>query len=240
MALARRYSSIRRTPESPPPRSIRAGRLATKQDARGTLATYTYDDIGRVILETYTGGGSITYTYDQGTYGKGRLTSVQDAATTNFTYEAHGRVTQKTQIVGTVSRTVGYHYDAFGRLDQLTYPSGMIVVLGYTNGQVTSMNAAGQGVLSGALYSPFGAVKSWTWGNSQAYVRSIDLDGRVTSYPRNTNYQTLGFDSASRIISLTDSNNATLNQSYGYDVLDRIDRRHADQRRHAARPRLHL
>ena len=199
-----------------------AGRLATKQDARGTLATYTYDDIGRVILETYTGGGSISYTYDQGTYGKGRLTSVQDAATTNFTYEAHGRVTQKTQIVGTVNRSVGYHYDAYGRLDQLTYPSGMIVVFGYTNGRVASIRAVGQGVLSGAIYSPFGPVKSWTWGNSQAYVRGIDLDGRVTSYPRNANYQTLGFDKASRIISLTDSNNPTLNQGYGYDVLDRL------------------
>jgi YD repeat-containing protein len=176
-----------------------------------------------VILESYSGGGSITYTYDQGTYGKGRLTSVQDAATTtNSTYEAHGRVTQKTQIVGAVSHTVGYHYDAHGRLDQQTYPSGMIVVFGYTNGQVTSINAAGQAVLAGALYSPFGAVKSWTWGNGQAYARGVDLDGRVTSYPGNTSYQTLAFDNASRIISITDSNNATLNQGFGYDVLDRL------------------
>jgi RHS repeat-associated protein len=77
-------------------------------------------------------------------------------------------------------------------------------------------------VLSGALYSPFGAVKSWTWGNGQAYARGIDLDGRVTKYPRNASYQTLGFDNASRIISLTDSSNATLNQGFGYDVLDRL------------------
>src|SRR4030095_12479428 len=176
------------------------GRLKTRTDARGVVASYTYDDLGRVILESYTGGGPITYTYDQGTYGKGRLTSVQDAVTTtNFTYEAHGRVTQKTQIVGAVSSTVGYHYDAYGRLDQLTYPSSMIVVFGYTNGQVTSINAAGQAVLAGALYSPFGAVKSWTWGNGQAYARGIDLDGRVTSYPGNTSYQTLALHNASRL-----------------------------------------
>jgi len=198
------------------------GRLITKNDARlVNLASYTYDDLGRVISESYQGGGSVTYTYDQGTYGKGRLTSVFGVTSTSFTYEAHGRVTQKTQVLGTVSRTVGYHYDAYGRLDQLTYPSGMIVVFGYTNGKITSINAAGQSVLTGAIYSPFGAIKNWTWGNGQAYARTIDLDGRVTSYPRNTNTQALGFDVASRITSITDSN-ATLNQSFGYDNLDRL------------------
>jgi RHS repeat-associated protein len=199
-----------------------AGRVWTKQDARGTQATYSYDDLGRVILESYTGGGTIGYTYDQGTYGKGRLTTVQDVGTTTFDYEAHGRVVQKTQTVGGVTRMVVYHYDGYGRLDQMTYPSGMVVTLGYANGQVTSLTAAGQSVLAGAVYSPFGAVKSWTWGNGQAYARGIDQDGRVYSYPRNTNTQTLGFDAASRVVSLTDSNNASLNQIFGYDALDRL------------------
>lgn len=202
------------------------GYLSTRQDARGTLAIYTYDALGRVTLESYTGDGTEQYTYDNCTYGKGRLCSASDPdSSASFTYDARGRVATKTQAVEqTPNLAVGYSYDAFGRMDAITYPSGMIVFYGFNaNGQVVSTGAANMPVvLSGVVYSPFGTVRSWTWGNGQAYTRGIDADGRVYGYPRNTHSVTLSYDYAGRVYAITDSNNASLNQAFGYDAVDRI------------------
>ncbi len=53
----------------------------------------------------------ITYAYDQGTDGKGRLTAMTDAAgSLTFGYDAHGRLTTKTNVIDTLSFTVGTSY----------------------------------------------------------------------------------------------------------------------------------
>ena len=110
-----------------------AGNLATSTDARGAISTYTYDARNRVTSVAFTKSGvtdqTITYSYDQGTYGKGRLTGAADANhTMSWVYDPQGRVTSKTQSVGAVSRTVAYGYTN-GQLTSLTLPSGTAVVV---------------------------------------------------------------------------------------------------------------
>ena len=53
-------------------------------------------------------------------------------------------------------------------------------------------------------------------------------NGRITRYPRNSNYQDLTYDAAGRVVAITDSANATLHQSYDYDALDRLVRANAE------------
>jgi len=67
----------------------------------------------------------------------------------------------------------------------------------------------------------FGQAKAWTWGNGQAYARSFDQDGRMTSYPLESDLRALSFDAASRIGGITDTAPAA-NQTLGYDNLDRL------------------
>ncbi len=71
----------------------------------------------------------ITYAYDQGTDGMGRLKAMTDAAgSISFGYDAHGRLTTKTNVIDTLSFTVGTSYTPGGRVNTSTYPGDWVPV----------------------------------------------------------------------------------------------------------------
>ena len=81
------------------------GNLMTSTDARSAITTYTLDALNRVTSAAYKIGSTtdqtITFTYDAGTNGKGRLTGASDANhSMSWVYDAQGRVTSKGQTVG--------------------------------------------------------------------------------------------------------------------------------------------
>ena len=175
-----------------------------------------------------------TYTYDQGSYGKGRLTGVTDSAgSTSYTWDQKGRLAQETRMLSGVSYSTGYGYDAFGRLNRITYPSGRTVnysfdALGRISQIDTSAAGATQMVVGNVTYEQslngapgFGGIKSFMFGNAGSYSRSYDLDGRITAYSVGNLSRTLSYDAASRIKGFT-HNNALYDQSFGYDNLDRL------------------
>jgi RHS repeat-associated protein len=206
-----------------------AGNLKTSTDARGITATYTYDALDRVTRIDYSDATFTTYTWDACTNGKGRLCATgRGASTTFWTYDLHGRVTRRDETVGPAVFTTQYAYDGTtGRLTSMTYPAGATLTYEYHgNGPVKAIRTpGGVTLLDNASYHPFGRAKSWTWGNGTTYSRGFDLDGRVQSYTLNaTNNRThtLTYDAASRITLITDSAGAGLNQTLGYDNLDRV------------------
>jgi YD repeat-containing protein len=214
-----------------------AGNLLTQTDGKGQVTTYAYDALNRVTLVTFHDGSKHTYIYDQGTHGIGRLTSITETSGANivtsqtaYGYDVHGRVTSDTRTIGGVQYTTGYHYDGSGRLVGMTYPSGRTVAytldaLGRVSQLDTTKNDQSQNVLSGVAYQPFGAVKSFTFGNGQLYSRNYDRDGRISAYAFGTaqSFQ-IGYDAASRIESIVDLTTPQYSNSYGYDELDRLTR----------------
>jgi YD repeat-containing protein len=121
-----------------------------------------------------------------------------------------------------ITKSVGYAYDAAGRLQTLTLPSGNTVTYGYTDGKITSLTLNGTTtILSNVLYQPFGPTRGWTWGNGTLEVREYNTDGLITSID-GAGLKTYGYDDAFRITSITDANDASLSQNYGYDLLDRL------------------
>jgi RHS repeat-associated protein len=213
-----------------------AGNLKTATDARGVVATYSYDALNRVIQIVYSDGlvpATLTYTYDQGAFGKGRLTSLTNSIglASGWVYDQHGRVTQRTETIGSAVLTTLYAYEAVtGRLASMTYPAGGTLLYSYdANGRVTAITGSGgTAAVSGVTYHPFGRVKGWSWGNEATYSRGFDQDGRISSY---TSSSTLGtqatavcYDPASRIIGLPANNCSTppYTPGYGYDNLDRL------------------
>jgi RHS repeat-associated protein len=202
------------------------GNLETSTDARGAVTTYDYDALNRLTSAAYTIGmttdQTIAFTYDAGTYGKGRRTGASDADhSLSWVYDAIGRVTSKTQTLGAVAQTVGYGYTN-GNLTSLTTPSGQSVAYGYSaNGQVTSITVNGTALLSGVNYEPFGPIKGWTWGNSTTMSRTFDTDGKVTALASAGN-KTYDYDDGFRITDITDTVTAANSYSYGYDDLDRV------------------
>jgi YD repeat-containing protein len=112
-----------------------AGNLTRSADARGVETTYTYDALGRI--ETITSppfdglpAASVTYQYDQGPGGIGRLTGMTDASgitTWDYSrYQDQGIVTM-TSTVNSLEQVVTTTRSPGGRILQLTYPTGRTV-----------------------------------------------------------------------------------------------------------------
>ena len=74
-----------------------AGDLASKTDANGITVIYTYDDLNRLTAVDFPDAAqNITYTYDEGTNGIGRLTTMTDpGGTTSYTYDTKGNLTSE-------------------------------------------------------------------------------------------------------------------------------------------------
>ncbi|WP_175597049.1 RHS repeat protein [Peristeroidobacter soli] len=201
------------------------GNLATSTDARGAVATYTYDALNRVATAAFSSGSTtdqtLTYTYDAGTYGKGRLTGVSDADhSLSWTYDDQGRVLTAGQVVGSVSKTTSYSY-ANGLRQSMTTPSGQVISYSYTDGKITGISVNGTVLISNALYDPFGPVRQWTWSNGSLSVRTFDQDGKVTQID-SAGLKTYSYDDAFRITGITDTTDSALSWTYGYDDLDRL------------------
>jgi RHS repeat-associated protein len=203
------------------------GNLATSTDARSAISTYVYDALNRATSVAYKKGTTtdqtIAFTYDAGTYGKGRLTGASDSShSMSWVYDALGRVTGKGQTVGTVTKSVGYAYTN-ADLVTLTTPSGQTLTYGYnTNHQVVSITLNGATtILNNATYEPLGSVNGWSWGNGALVIRSYNTDGLISQISA-TGTKTLTHDNALRITGLADTSTGASSWTYGYDLLDRI------------------
>lgn len=206
-----------------------AGNLLTKTDAKHQTTSYTYDALNRVTSIAYADPTlAVTFTYDQGTNGVGRLTGLTDnSGSTAYTYEIHGRLTSEIRTIGGVPYTTAYSYDAAGRLASMTYPSGRQVSYtrdgdGRIKGVTTTQYGVVQTVLTGVAYRPFGPEQSFGFGNNQTYTRGYDQDGRVASFTLPNATLPLGYDAASRITSIPSTANPANVFTVGYDNLDRL------------------
>lgn len=197
------------------------GNPQTRTDARGQGATYGHDALNRIASAAHS-DQTIGYSYDSGTNGIGRLTSVADnSGSTSWTYTPQGRVATRSQITSGLTRYVGYGYDSAGRLSTLSYPSGVVISYGYTAGKLTSVTSGSETILSGVLYDPFGPLRGWTWGNASQAVRSYDPDGNLDLLDSG-GLKTYAQDDAFRITGIIDTVDSNKSWNYGYDLLDRL------------------
>ena len=192
-----------------------AGNVLTETDARGKTTTHAYDALNRVVGTTFADGKSISYQYDQGTNGIGRLTRITDAVgSTGWVYDIQGRVLEKRQQMGSATLTTSYQYDSTtGNLMSLTCPSGRVIsyVYGNSSGLPTEIRLDGNTLLNAMEYEPFGRLSSWRFGNGSSHVRTYDQDGRIVKITA-----TVGsgiaidytYDAAGRITNISGSNQA--------------------------------
>ncbi len=207
-----------------------AGNVLTATDARGKTGTYTYDALNRVTSVSYgtNNASNVTYIYDTGTYGLGRLTQMNySGGFTSWGYDQKGRVIRAQQSISPAiglnpTTVINYAYDSQGRLSSIYYPSGKQVVYGYDSaGRIASVTVDGHALVSGVTYHPFGTPKSWNWGNGGTSVRTFDSDGRMATHTIGGVTRTVSYDPASRIYQIDDGTPLTTN-TYTYDTLDRL------------------
>ncbi|WP_172969547.1 RHS repeat protein [Rhodanobacter sp. T12-5] len=204
------------------------GRRSGMTRAGGMHTSYAYDTLNRPISVS-AGGQTQSFTYDSCTNGVGRLCTDSDAmGATSYSYTPEGRVAGRGFAMSGTTYALGYAYDAMGHVATVTYPDGNQANYTYAEGVVSGVSLKiGGSVVNGATaiaYRPGDlAMATWTSGNGLVNTLSYDTDGRLTgiSVP---GVQSLGFsyDSADRIIQISNGLDINLTQDFGYGDQSRL------------------
>ncbi|HKW75803.1 MAG TPA: RHS repeat-associated core domain-containing protein, partial [Terriglobales bacterium] len=212
------------------------GAVATRTDARGVKATYTYDNLDRVSSIVYSDGTpTITYTYGAAgapNFAAGRVTKITDGAgSESYQYDAMGRVITCTRVIGANTYVTSYSYTGDGRMASMTYPSGRVVTDQYDGiGRLMQVGTGGSSLLNISSYNAAGQALGFTYGNgtqatftynAQLQVASI-LYGSSTSPILSLSYDWGGATDDGVLMEVTDNANSARSTSYSYDQLRRL------------------
>lgn len=206
-----------------------AGNRTKETDARGVVTNRTFDLLNRPLTETYPSAANdnVSYTYDAGSFGIGRLTSFTDkSGSTAFTYNARGDIlTDRRTIEGKVY-TTSYTYGLADHVASITYPDGRVVR--YTRdafGRTTGVTLQNVPVASNTIYKPFGPVSGLTFGNGVVAGFTYDLNYRLTGIAAQgraiVQNLSLAYNGVHNITSMSDlSGDKKVNrsQSFTYDA----------------------
>lgn len=83
----------------------------------GQAYIWTYDALGRVVSETYPGGGTVAWTYDA--LGRRRTMTDPDGNVTTYTYANTPGNRRLVSLAHPFSGTTAFSYDSRGRLAQV-------------------------------------------------------------------------------------------------------------------------
>ncbi|KAB8063726.1 RHS repeat-associated core domain-containing protein [Janthinobacterium violaceinigrum] len=205
-----------------------AGRLESETRSDGRVTAYTWDSLGRLASRSNS-GETESFTYDEGTFGKGHLTGFTDlTGYTGYAYNAYGQLTvQANNIYGSLYTTV-WDYDAAGRLEGMHYPTGTRTFFTYdAYGRVSEVLTNATGVwtklLDSVLYQPVSDKPyAWRYGNNLPRKIDFDTDGRIskiTSKVENLEYR---HSNTNQVIAMIDSIDQNMTQGIDYDAADRV------------------
>jgi RHS repeat-associated protein len=205
------------------------GRLGSEVRSDGVTVSYTWDALDRLTSRS-AGGVTETFTYDEGTNGKGRLTRINDASgQSTFAYDAAGNLVQQFNSIAGAGYTTSWSYDVAGRLTGMTHPTGLQLAYGYDGaGRLAWISAYLNGqrttLVDAMLYQPATDRRyAWRWGNGRVRLVTLDADGRTAQLASpGVHGLAYGYFNTDTIASLTDAVYPALNASFGYDANDRL------------------
>ncbi|MCW8932070.1 MAG: RHS domain-containing protein, partial [Gammaproteobacteria bacterium] len=207
------------------------GQLQTLTDARSVVSNYTYDELNRLKSISYPDSSlNQSFVYDQNTNGLGKLSQITDASgSTDYSYDIWGRLTQVSQQIASQTYSMGYQYDTNNRLTQMTYPSGRVIE--YTrdaNNEVTGIksiyNSTEEVILEQKQMMPYGGIKQYLLGNGLLHTQGYDQNYRLTSLQSGSVYsRSQQYNLVDNVIAIMDAHDSTRNQSFDYDLLDRLN-----------------
>jgi RHS repeat-associated protein len=205
------------------------GRMERKELNDGKVITYGWDKLDRMLVKN-NGAVGDWYHYDEGPYGKGHLTSVEDrTGRTDFTFDFAGRLVMQMNMIYGAQYTTRWAYDGAGRLSGMSYPDGLILGYDYDSygrlSRVRSSLAGTWSVLADTfLYQPAtDKMYAWRFGNNVPRMVTLDTDGRIQQLASpGKHMQTFGYFSNDTISKLTDGIYSPLNTTYEYDAADRL------------------
>ncbi|MGK5070708.1 RHS repeat-associated core domain-containing protein [Janthinobacterium sp. RT4P48] len=205
-----------------------SGRLSAEEKADGKIILYSWDSLGRKRSRV-SGGLTETFSYDEGPYGKGRLTSFTDAISeTKYSYNANGELLSQINSVWGEVFTTNWNYDAAGRLTSMTYPRGLVLNYSYDGiGRVSKITSNLGGtwttIADSFLYQPAGGARyAWRFGNNSPRIIQLDSDALVIQVAGNAQNTSYAYSNLGLLDSMTDYFYPTLSQSISYDGSGRV------------------
>jgi len=207
-----------------------AGNLISKTDANGNTVTYSYDSLNRLIAILFPDSAQdITYTYDDGPNGIGRLTGVADpSGTVTYEYDSQRKLLMETRTIHGHGFMVGYIYSPAGGLVGITYPGGRTVNY-YLDGagqvmRVTTLLDEEETALADYVaHPPFGPITAMSLGNGLSLTETFDQLYRLqTSQAGSVYNRSYTYDSAGNVTGIHDSIDPSRTQFFAYDSLYRL------------------
>jgi len=216
-----------------------AGNPVTSTDATSNSRAMTYDADNRPLTVTFADTSlNVQYKFDEadattgcaGSYGKGHLTRIIEGnGGITWCYDVFGRVLQKSQTLGAMTRVTAYTWTKAGRLASMTTPNGTLVAYtrdtigNVTSIKVTPKNGVATTVVSSVVYKSFGPVASLKLGSGQTVTYTYDLTGAVTDVVGGPFALHLKRDAMGNITAIGNAAGvATPTETYSYDPLYRL------------------
>ncbi|MBT9450582.1 RHS repeat-associated core domain-containing protein [Akkermansia glycaniphila] len=204
-------------------------RLASKKDARGITATYTYHpDTGELAKTAYSDGSpAVTYAYNH----LGQPTLITDASgARTFRYNQYGEL-ESEQTAGLVDSIITLNRDAWGRtsgyslkhketaLDTVDYAYDTAGRLAASSGFAYAYDTQ-SGLLNHILY-PSGLRREHTWHPDLNIITDIRYNGLNVQTALHPDRYRYDYDSLLRPVSQSDYRNAaakpTVTRTYAYN-----------------------
>ncbi|WP_080753198.1 RHS repeat-associated core domain-containing protein [Janthinobacterium lividum] len=204
-----------------------AGRLMSEKNAAGIVIQYSWDVLGRKTSRS-SNGYVETFTYDEGTYGKGRLTRFNDdTGQTSYSYNAAGEIIKQVNNIYGGLHTTSWNYDTAGRLTSMSYPTGVVISYQYDGvgriASITSSQGAWSTIADSFLYQPANGQRyAWRFGNNKPRKVTYDADGRTTSLYGGGQHVDIEYSPVDNLTKMTDYGNPAQSQVLDYDMADRV------------------
>ncbi|MGH9457101.1 MAG: RHS repeat-associated core domain-containing protein [Thermoanaerobaculia bacterium] len=210
-----------------------AGNMIATTDANGATTTRTYDVLGRVTeavsVRSGTAAEMVSWTYDTGAFGIGRLARMDDpTGYTSYAWTRLGQLAREEKSVAGGIWATAFRYDLAGNRTSITYPSGRTVSSTYDfAGRPVTATAGATPLVTGATYLPFGPLTSLTYGNGTTKTMTYDARYRPMTNSLAGPLGTIaayeyGYDPAGNITAITDLGDASYSRTFGYDDLHRL------------------
>jgi RHS repeat-associated protein len=222
-------------------------------DARNVTTTYGYNNRHQITSLTYnvtgdptgqtTATANASFEYDAA----GNRTSMNDGlGSASYNFNNLGQMASETRSFNGLTGSYGlnYEYNLAGQLKKVTNHWGAEVSYGYDKaGRLLNVNGAGYaGVTnyaSSLSYRAFGAIKGMNYGDGRALSTAYDNRMRPTTWNVpgvmgwSYAYNNFG-ENTGRVTFAQSLNDATLDRSYHYDQVGRLDDVHTGAEARAA------
>ena len=130
---------------------------------------------------------------------------------TDYDYDQHGRLTQKTDPYTSTKRYTTYEYDTYDRVKKITSPAGRITTITYSGNTVTTVDA---GMSTSKTFDASGALVSST-DPAGTITYTLKADGQPSKIKTPDNVETtFGYDTYGRQTSIIDPSAGEIQYAY--------------------------